>query len=444
MKDQYWDIFLSYSTKDKAVVEKLAQDLKDAGARVWFDLWELSIGDPIVESIAKGLANSKYVGIWITKNSINSGWVEKEWTTRFKDEIEHKHVIILPLLAEECELPFFLQNKLYADFKVDYKSALSKLLSTIQIVPRNDGRKILALTKDLLEDLSEEVIPLPLNGKIKILETLKRIPRSGKLVRLKTYEPKLKIRSLYDHILSVAFSADCLFPHINHGVKPHEMSDLARCIAFHDLKEIVLGDMPSYTNLSERRIRSTELYAWKRLKFVEEQRRERIACEFISMFLGERERKSFEKANEYFSEKNNPISQFTHILDKLDPIINVWRYLHQFREELDNEAHGFLRKMKDFFDYPAVKEVTTKYKRDNKVYHLALILQDRELARQYYKDRKQLANSCNLYTLRPAIIYELIEGRNIIFTIARGTGTRKNKKKHIQDNSTSAKSSMSD
>lgn len=427
--DQHWDIFLSHSSKDKPSVERLARDLRDAGASVWFDAWEISIGDSLTRQIQTGLVNSKYVGIWITKNAITSGWVEKEWTSRLKDEIEKGHVIVLPLLAEKCELPLFLQDKLYADFTTEYKSAFDNLLSTIQIVPRSLGRKVLAFTKDILDDLSDETISLPLNGKIKIVETLKRMPRSGKLVRLRTYEPKVKIRSIYDHILSVAYSADCLFPHIAHGVQPHEMSELARCIAFHELNEVILGDMPSYTNLSQSKIRTADLYAWKRLKDFNKRDRERVANEFIAMFLGERERKSLQKVNQYFDDDSSPISQFIRVLDKIDPIINVWRYLHQYRGQLDDGADAFLRRMKDFFDYPEVKEVARAYVRDSRLHELVLILQDRDLAKLYYTNRRSLANHRGFFSLPSEVLYELIEGRNMVFTIVRGTGRRKSNKK---------------
>ena len=35
------DVFLSHSSKDKAVVRPLAQRLKEAGRRLWFDEWEI-------------------------------------------------------------------------------------------------------------------------------------------------------------------------------------------------------------------------------------------------------------------------------------------------------------------------------------------------------------------------------------------------------------------
>ncbi len=419
MSEDYRDIFLSHSSKDKPAVEKLAHDLKEAGARVWFDTWDIPLGGSVTKSVESGLVHSKFIGIWITKNAIESGWVEKEWMSRLKDEIEKGHVIVLPLLAEDCELPYFLQDKLYADFTASYKRAFEKLLETLQIIPRSTGRKILAFTKDIIDDLSDEVIPLPLNGKIKIVETLKRMPRSGKFVRLKTYKPRLKIRSIYDHILSVAYSADCLFPHVEHGIMPQEMSELARCIAFHELNEVILGDMPSYTNLSQNKIRSTELYAWKRLKDLDESKRESVANEFISMFLGERERKSLQKVNDYFQEEDNPIASFMSILDKIDPIINIWRYLHTYRGELDDGAERFLRRTKDFFDYYEVKEHAQNYKRDNKIYDLVLKLQDRDLAKSYYLDRAALANSRDLFSLSSQVVCELIEGRQIIYTKPR-------------------------
>ena len=431
MTSNFKDIFLSHSSKDKTVVEQLAKDLRDAGARVWFDAWEIPLGGSITQSIQSGLTNSRFIGIWITENAIKSGWVEREWTSRLKDEIEKEHIIVLPLLAESCELPLFLQGKSCADFTSDYDRAFKKLLETLQLTPRSTGRKILAFTKDIIDDLADEIIPLPLNGKIKIVETLKRMPRSGKLVRLKTYEPKIKIRSIYDHVLSVAYSADCLFPYINHGIKEQEMSELARCIAFHELNEVIIGDMPAYTNLSENKIRSTDLYAWKRLKGIDKKKREYVANEFISMFLGERERKSLQKVNKYFQDENHPISSFMFILDKIDPIINIWRYLHLYRGKLDNNADNFLRRLKDFFDYPEVKEHAEKYKRDKKIYELVLILQDRNLARSYYLDRKALSKSSSIFTLPPRVLYEIIEGKQIIYTLPR-----RSQKKNLTKRST--------
>ncbi len=54
-----YDVFLSHSSKDKAVVRKLAERLRDDGLRVWLDEWEIRPGDPILLKIEEGLEQSR-------------------------------------------------------------------------------------------------------------------------------------------------------------------------------------------------------------------------------------------------------------------------------------------------------------------------------------------------------------------------------------------------
>ena len=50
-----YDVFLSHSAKDKAVVRPLAERLRADGLKVWFDEWVLKPGDSIPAKIKKGL-----------------------------------------------------------------------------------------------------------------------------------------------------------------------------------------------------------------------------------------------------------------------------------------------------------------------------------------------------------------------------------------------------
>ena len=46
MPDEFqYDVFLSHSAKDKAVVRPLAERLRQDGLKVWFDEWVLKAGD---------------------------------------------------------------------------------------------------------------------------------------------------------------------------------------------------------------------------------------------------------------------------------------------------------------------------------------------------------------------------------------------------------------
>ena len=54
-----YDVFLSHSAKDKAVVRSLAERLRQDGLEMWFDEWVLKPGDSIPAKIEDGLEHSR-------------------------------------------------------------------------------------------------------------------------------------------------------------------------------------------------------------------------------------------------------------------------------------------------------------------------------------------------------------------------------------------------
>ncbi|HWO96378.1 MAG TPA: toll/interleukin-1 receptor domain-containing protein [Bacillus sp. (in: firmicutes)] len=110
---KYHGIFLSHNSKDKPFVRKLKKSLNEKGVRkVWVDEAEILIGDSLINKIQEGINQTKYFGIVLSKNSIQSQWVQKELEQAMLMEITHRNVKVLPLLLEQCELPGFLQGKL--------------------------------------------------------------------------------------------------------------------------------------------------------------------------------------------------------------------------------------------------------------------------------------------------------------------------------------------
>jgi formylglycine-generating enzyme required for sulfatase activity len=124
-------IFISHSSRDAADALRLAEDLRRAGLDVWLDAWEIGVGARITQSIQRGLTRADFVALWITKAAIESGWVEREWQSKYSTEIASSSTIILPLLAEDCEVPQLLADKLYADFRKDYYTGLAQLLKVV-------------------------------------------------------------------------------------------------------------------------------------------------------------------------------------------------------------------------------------------------------------------------------------------------------------------------
>ncbi len=50
-----YEVFVSYSSGDKAAVDVLSNRLRSDGLRVWLDDWAIRTGDPISLSIHRGL-----------------------------------------------------------------------------------------------------------------------------------------------------------------------------------------------------------------------------------------------------------------------------------------------------------------------------------------------------------------------------------------------------
>jgi CheY-like chemotaxis protein len=124
-------VFLSHSSKDKAFVRRLAEDLRSAGVPVWYDEWELKVGDSLHDRIQQGIQESGYLAVVVSKHSIRSAWVSKELSAGFAKELEAREVVVLPLIVSEVELPLLLKDKLYADFRDDYDKGLSTLLKRL-------------------------------------------------------------------------------------------------------------------------------------------------------------------------------------------------------------------------------------------------------------------------------------------------------------------------
>ncbi|NJD01552.1 MAG: toll/interleukin-1 receptor domain-containing protein [Ruminiclostridium sp.] len=124
-------VFISYNHKDEEFVEKLCQKLIQHNVPVWRDKWQLQLGDSIINSVQKALEKASFVCFVLSKNSVNSKWVEREITASLVREIEEKKFSILPLVIDDCKLPLFLRDKLYADFRMDFDSGVKMILNAV-------------------------------------------------------------------------------------------------------------------------------------------------------------------------------------------------------------------------------------------------------------------------------------------------------------------------
>ena len=77
--EKEYDVFISHASEDKDdVARPLAEALRNNGLTVWYDEFELRIGDSLRRKIDKGIANSNFWVIVISRDFINKGWTNYE------------------------------------------------------------------------------------------------------------------------------------------------------------------------------------------------------------------------------------------------------------------------------------------------------------------------------------------------------------------------------
>ena len=74
-----FDVFISHASEDKdAVVRPLAEALRQGGLDVWYDEFELKIGDSLRRKIDSGLARSRFGVVVLSNDFIKKGWTNYE------------------------------------------------------------------------------------------------------------------------------------------------------------------------------------------------------------------------------------------------------------------------------------------------------------------------------------------------------------------------------
>lgn len=96
-----YDVFISHASEDKKVfVEPLANALRKAGIIVWYDRFELKLGDSLREKIDYGLSNSRYGVVILSKSFFSKGWPRTELDSLVTRQNSEGKKVILPIWHE--------------------------------------------------------------------------------------------------------------------------------------------------------------------------------------------------------------------------------------------------------------------------------------------------------------------------------------------------------
>jgi hypothetical protein len=126
-----YDVFISHATEDKdEVVRPLANALVDEGLRVWYDEFELRIGDSLRRKIDQGLSNSRFGVVVLSPSFFAKNWPQYELDGLVTREMTGEQVI-LPLWHHITKSEVIAHSPSLAD-----KVARNTSDSTVQEIAR--------------------------------------------------------------------------------------------------------------------------------------------------------------------------------------------------------------------------------------------------------------------------------------------------------------------
>ena len=119
-KTELFDVFLSYSKKDKDWAEGLATRLKDKeGFNVWFNEWKMIPGRPEQKTVEQALERSKCYAICIGAE-VASKWVEMECPVALRRQQNDASFRVIPIYlpgAKELDATEFLGSNTPVDYR---------------------------------------------------------------------------------------------------------------------------------------------------------------------------------------------------------------------------------------------------------------------------------------------------------------------------------------
>ncbi len=150
-----YDVFICHASEDKKdFVKPLANALAKQNLKVWYDEFELTLGDSLREKIDYGLANSRYGVVVLSKAFFEKKWTKEELDGLAARQTSEGKKVILPIWYKVgCEdvkkFSPMLAGKLAARSEEGLGVIVSKILATFKEEPPLKRKSVFQTTNQV-------------------------------------------------------------------------------------------------------------------------------------------------------------------------------------------------------------------------------------------------------------------------------------------------------
>ncbi len=124
-------LFICHSSADKPVIRRVTRRLRPFLVDTWIDEKELAPGDSLHTAIGGALESADALLACVSRDSLDSRWVQKELSVLFAREDCTDRPLVVPLLLDDAQPTGFLRDRLQARLRNGESNALAAILRGI-------------------------------------------------------------------------------------------------------------------------------------------------------------------------------------------------------------------------------------------------------------------------------------------------------------------------
>ncbi|MEO0540971.1 MAG: toll/interleukin-1 receptor domain-containing protein, partial [Cyanobacteria bacterium P01_A01_bin.105] len=164
-----FDVFLCHNSEDKPAVIEIAEQLQAQGLKSWLDVWELRPGAIWQYALEQQIESIGAAAVFVGAHGFGP-WQSEE-VYAFLQEFIRRHCPVIPVILPQTkkppELPIFLRNRHWVDFRLPEPAPLEQLTWGItgrrpsELSPTTESMPITVdIDNDLSHDSSEESVAI--------------------------------------------------------------------------------------------------------------------------------------------------------------------------------------------------------------------------------------------------------------------------------------------